>query len=444
MIMNFDNPNDKRRYTERWPLASGKRLFKVIDERSSDGTEELLSVSHITGITPRSQKKITMFKSESLIGYKKCAVGDIAANTMWTWQGAIGVSKYDGVVSPAYNVYKQREEVYNSQYLDLLLREKHLIDVYHSISTGIRPSRLRLYPEPFMSIALPVPPFTEQEQIVRFLDWKVSGINKLINIKKKEIEELRLIRQKKIDLTLNHIFDKNSTCSDWVIRPLKYFVTSNDESLTNSTLDDYEFDYIDISSVGFGYLKQSLEHYTFAEAPSRARRIVKPGDTIISTVRTYLRSMTYISEDLKDCIVSTGFSVLRPKKFVYPQVLNYALSCNYFIDEVIKKSIGVSYPAINDNALLQIKISLPSSIEEQKSIVQQLEQDLSMVDKLIDVLQKEIHLLHEFKTRLISDVVTGQIDVRDIEVPDYDFVDETTDADSDSKDEQEYDEEQED
>lgn len=180
MITNYHNPSDKRIYPERWKLGSGKELFAVVDSRSTDGSEELLSVSHITGITPRSQKNVTMFKSESLVGYKKCAVGDIAANTMWTWQGAIGVSEYNGVVSPAYNVYRQRNDYYNPRYLDMLLREKQLVDVYHSISTGIRPSRLRLYPEPFLTIKFPIPPREEQDKIVKYLNWQLSKVNKLI------------------------------------------------------------------------------------------------------------------------------------------------------------------------------------------------------------------------------------------------------------------------
>ena len=113
MSSNLFNPADHRVYPSRWKLCRGKQLFRVIDVRSSDGTEELLTVSHITGITPRSQKSVTMFQAESLVGYKICQINDIAANTMWTWQGAIGVSKYHGVVSPAYNVYRQKSDMFN-------------------------------------------------------------------------------------------------------------------------------------------------------------------------------------------------------------------------------------------------------------------------------------------------------------------------------------------
>ena len=146
MSTNLFNPSDHRNYSSRWPLYRGKQLFHVIDERSQEGIEDLLSVSHITGITPRNQKNVTMFQAESLVGYKLCQIGDIVANTMWTWQGAIGVSNYMGVVSPSYNVYRQNRDIYHPRFLDMLLREQNLIDVYHSLSTGIRPSRLRLYP----------------------------------------------------------------------------------------------------------------------------------------------------------------------------------------------------------------------------------------------------------------------------------------------------------
>lgn len=123
MILNDNNPSDKRIYPSRWECKKGKHLFSSVDNRSGEGKEELLTVSHITGITPRKMKNVSMFKAESLVGYKICEINDIAANTMWMWQGAIGVSKYRGVISPSYNVYRQKNDDFLSDYLDLLLRE---------------------------------------------------------------------------------------------------------------------------------------------------------------------------------------------------------------------------------------------------------------------------------------------------------------------------------
>lgn len=176
---------------EEWDMVRGKILFKEINERSNEGTEELLTVSQYTGITPRSQKNVNMFEAETLEGYKICEVGDIAANTMWLWAGAVGVSNYRGVISPSYNIYRQTEGKYQSAYLDHLLRATSLVQHYESLSTGIRASRLRLYPQQFLNIRFPVPPLTEQQEIAAYLDAKTAAIDRLIAKKEQLIAEMQ-------------------------------------------------------------------------------------------------------------------------------------------------------------------------------------------------------------------------------------------------------------
>jgi type I restriction enzyme S subunit len=89
-----------------WEIHRAKYSFREADDRSEQGNEELLSVSHKTGVTPRSQKNITMFMAESYEGHKVCRPGDIVVNTMWAWMAAIGVSRHVGIVSPAYGIYR--------------------------------------------------------------------------------------------------------------------------------------------------------------------------------------------------------------------------------------------------------------------------------------------------------------------------------------------------
>ena len=173
-----------------WEIKRGKVLFEESDARSADGSEELLTVSQYTGITPRSQKNVNMFEALTLEGYKLCDVGDIAANTMWLWAGAIGVSAYGGVISPSYNVYRQKAENFVPSYLDCLLRAPMLVQEYASRSTGIRASRLRLYPKDFLDIMFPVPPVDEQQDIMSVLSEKFAAVDKLIAIKKSKIEKL--------------------------------------------------------------------------------------------------------------------------------------------------------------------------------------------------------------------------------------------------------------
>lgn len=173
-----------------WRVERGKNLFIETKEISNTGAEELLTVSHITGITPRSEKNVNMFMSESLVGYKICHKGELAANTMWMWQGAIGVSKYEGVISPSYNTYRQRNNEYVSDYLEYLLRIPPLVATYASYSTGITASRLRLYPEQFFSILFPIPPWDEQIEIASYLNGKISEMDKIIQKKEQFLVEL--------------------------------------------------------------------------------------------------------------------------------------------------------------------------------------------------------------------------------------------------------------
>ena len=180
---------------EHWDIKRGKFLFDIINEYSSTGEEELLTVSDRTGITPRSMKNVTMFMAESLVGYKKCKIGDICSNIMWMWHGAVGVTKYDGVISPSYGVYRQKELYYNGEYLDMLLRLPQLVKFYASRSTGLTESRLRLYPDDFMNIYFFVPPIEEQEMIVKRLKTICEPIESAIDAATQQIYLLQERKQ---------------------------------------------------------------------------------------------------------------------------------------------------------------------------------------------------------------------------------------------------------
>lgn len=178
-----------------WEIKRGKFLFDIINEYSSTGEEELLTVSDRTGITPRSMKNVTMFMAESLVGYKKCKIGDVCSNIMWMWHGAVGVTKYDGVISPSYGVYRQRKLYYNGDYLDMLLRLPQLVKFYASRSTGLTESRLRLYPDDFMNIYFFVPPMEEQELIVNRLKTICEPIESAIDTANQQISLLQERKQ---------------------------------------------------------------------------------------------------------------------------------------------------------------------------------------------------------------------------------------------------------
>jgi len=173
---------------EHWAVRRGKYYFREVDERSRDGTEELMSVSHKTGVTPRSEKNITMFMAESYVGHKLCRPDDIVVNTMWGWMAAVGVAKKVGIVSPSYGVYRaRRTDEFRSQYLDLLLRTEVYRSEYVRSSRGITTSRLRLYPEDFLQISFVRPPLDEQDAILHSVESETSELNRAIGAANHEV-----------------------------------------------------------------------------------------------------------------------------------------------------------------------------------------------------------------------------------------------------------------
>ncbi|WP_323931487.1 restriction endonuclease subunit S [Aeromonas caviae] len=192
--------------------------------------------------------------------------------------------------------------------------------------------------------------------------------------------------------------------SSWETKALKYIVSCNDEVLSESTDPDMEFEYIDIGGVSSSEGITRTESMRFSGAPSRARRIVRQGDIIVSTVRTYLEAIAPISLEFDGKIASTGFAVLRPK-YLLSGFAKYALRARHFIDSVVARSTGVSYPAINSSELIDIKIVVPS-LKEQQTIASFLDYETARIDRLIAQQQRLIELLKEKRQAVISHAVT--------------------------------------
>jgi type I restriction enzyme, S subunit len=187
---------------------------------------------------------------------------------------------------------------------------------------------------------------------------------------------------------------------------LKYLTEINRRVLPETTDPDYEFRYVDISTVGRGILIGEPQSMTFSAAPSRARRLVAPGDTIVSTVRTYLRSVWPVQGDTKHLVVSTGFTVLTPGPELHPRYLAWWAQSNPFIEEIVARSVGVSYPAINPMDLGNIVIDLPS-LDEQRRIADFLDAETSRMDRLLVSLRRLDELLEERRINQVRDAVAG-------------------------------------
>lgn len=411
-----------------WNLYRNGRLFA---QRNETGFGELpiLEVSLKTGVRVRDmdnlKRKQVMSDREK---YKRAAKGDIAYNMMRMWQGAVGVAPVDGLVSPAYVVVKPFTET-NSRYFSYLFRTASYMNEVDAYSRGIVKDRNRLYWQDFKRIPSPVPPIEEQQFITRFLDAIGSNVQKFIRNKRRLIELLKEQKQTIINQAVTRGIDPEVKLKPsgvewigdipehWDVAPLKHLASINSRVLPESTDENYTFKYFDISSVGTGRLTGEPETLRFGKAPSRARRILQKGDTILSTVRTYLKAVYYVSGDVEDWIASTGFAALTPKKTIHPPLLGLLIQSDIFINRIIRESIGVAYPAIAETKLGALHLAYPESLDEQEAIVSYIEMETSTIDQAIARAEREIELMWEYRTRLISDVVTGQVDVRGVEVP---------------------------
>lgn len=265
-------------------------------------------------------------------------------------------------------------------------------------TTGIQ--NLDLYS--YLQNPIPIPPLSEQDSIVQYIKGQEEKINRFIEKKQRFIE---LLKEQRLSIVNNYV---TSETESWIWLRLKDIVTVNDEAITEKTEDDFLIRYIDIGNVNsYGDIAE-IQEYEFKDAPSRARRIVRKGDVIISTVRTYLKAITLIESDEENLIASTGFAVLRPKENVLSEYLNFALRAEYFISSVIQNSYGVSYPAINSSTLSSLKIVIPKSTSEQREIINKIKTETATIDTAIAKAEREIELIREYKEAMVSEAVMGK------------------------------------
>lgn len=268
-------------------------------------------------------------------------------------------------------------------------------------------------------LVIPIP--EEQTAIAAYLDRKTAEIDELIADKKRLLELYEEEKTAIINQAVTKGINPDAPMKDsgiewlgdipehWEVKRLKYVASINDEVLTEKTEEDFEIEYVEISGVksGIGIVETST--YRFKEAPSRARRIVRDGDVLVSTVRTYLKSIAKVDNPPENLIASTGFAVVRPNN-INSDYTGFLFYSEPLIGEIISLSTGVSYPAINASQIGDIKIPIPPN-NEQIGIAEFIENYVFNLNKQKEKTEKLIELLTEYRTALISEVVTGKIKV---------------------------------
>lgn len=200
---------------QHWKIRRIKSLFDERVNLSETGKEDLLSVSEYYGVAKRADKidGENISRSDSLEGYKLCYVNDIVSNIMLAWKGSLGRTSYDGIVSPAYGVYKPID-VLDSRYYHYLFRTEIYKGIFKTNSRGIIDSRLRLYTPNFLAIHTVYPPVGEQKEIVAYLDEKCGKIDAIIEKIGKQIERLKELKRSLINEVVTGKRAIKNTCHD--------------------------------------------------------------------------------------------------------------------------------------------------------------------------------------------------------------------------------------
>ena len=416
---------------EHWGSQRGKNLYKK-EQRAVRDTDEVVTCFRDGRVTLRKNRRTTGF-TEALneIGYQGIRKGDLVIHVMDAFAGAIGVSDSDGKGTPVYNVCTPKGDSDNYYYA-YALREMARSGFIQSLYRGIRERSSDFRFDVFGRQYLPVPPRDEQDQIVRYLDWQVSKINRLIAAKRKQIELLKEHKEAFINtaVTRGIVGDipLKESGMQWLPKiPAHWKPVPAKALFRNISELRRDNDPMFAVTQKYGLIEQT--EYMQREN----RRIVLANDNLDKWLHVepddFIISLRSFQGGLEKCeksgCVTWHYVVLRPQRYVHSPYYKWLFKSAAYISALQKTS-----DFIRDGQDLRfsnfVKVGLfVVPMTEQVQIADRLDSEIPKYQKAIEILEKEIQQIIEYRTRLISDVVTGQIDVRDIKVPDFVYADDT-------------------
>jgi type I restriction enzyme S subunit len=392
---------------EHWISRRGKFIFKVINQRSVAGAEELLSVTENWGVIPRKNANVTMFQAESYEGYKLCQKGDLVINSLWAWGKGLGFSEYAGIVSTAYSVYRlKKHSEHNYRYFNYLLRTPGYVGEYLVRSKGVWISRLQLSDMAFLDMQIVIPPVEEQTAIADYLDTQNEKINLFIANKKKLIELLKLQKQAIINEIIN---ESEGQLKNSKRKKLKFVSKVLRGKFTHRPRNDerlYDGQYPFIQTNNVTSAKKFIETYS-QTLNDWGYSVSKefPPNTVVMTIAANIADVAILN--FTACFPDSMIGFV-PTKEIDTEFLYYSLISKrdyFFSIATISTQLNLNIDKVGNVYLL-----IPS-IEEQHLIVKKVIEETEKIDLVITRTEKEIELIKEYRQSIIAEVVTGKIKV---------------------------------
>ena len=414
---------------EHWEVRRGKALFQCIDVRSSTGEEELLTVSSKQGVVPRRSATVTMFKAESYVGYKLCWPGDLVINSLWAWGGGLGVSRYHGIVSSAYGVYRLRPEFEEySSFIHELVRSRSFHWELQVRSKGIWISRLQLTDEAFLDAPFPLPPPDEQIVIVRFLDFADRRIRRSIHAKQKLIRLLEEQKQAIIHQAVTRGLDPNvrlkpsgvewlgKVPEHWKFAKLARLTARIGDGLhgTPEYVDESGYHFINGNNLSGGHIKITPSTRCVSEAEFQKYRLPLSENTILMSINGTIGNVAfYRGESL---VLGKSAAYINCDKSLVREFLFFFLQSSAVKEFFRFELTGTTIFNLSLASVRNLPVALPP-LNEQIEISSFVEAKTADFEAMVGCALHEISLLREYRTRLIADVVTGKMDVRRLALP---------------------------
>lgn len=413
-----------------WSTARTKTLFRLRTEKSLHGHgTELLSIYTHIGVRPRKDLEQKGNKASTTDGYWVVKQGDLIVNKLLAWMGAVGVSHFDGVTSPAYDILRPVAKAH-SDYFHHLLRTKMYLQQFKSRSRGIMDMRLRLYFDQLGQIELLIPTHEEQVTIVRFLDHASERIERAIRAKRKLIALLNEQKQSTIHRAVTRGLDPNVPLkpSDipWLGEIPKHWKEISVGASTlliqtgpfGSQLHSHEYVQGGIPVINPSHMRdgQINADLSIAITDLKMREIERHrlciGD-IVAARRGELGRSAVVTSAEEGWLCGTGSLLIRCNPSVFaPLYFQQVFSSQSVRDSLSLASVGATMDNLNAGMVARLRLPLPP-IEEQRSILGFVEDHRRQHAKATSIIEREIGLLREYRTRLIADVVTGKLDVRE-------------------------------
>jgi type I restriction enzyme S subunit len=394
-----------------WLVRRNKQLFKEINERCENGNEHtLLSVSEYYGIAPKSEKMESgefETRAESLDGYKLCKVDDVVMNIMLAWKKSTGRSNYNGIVSPAYCVYRKKENI-DTRYYHYLFRTDIVAELFKRYSTGIIDSRLRLYPDKFLGLSIVMPPIEEQIKIADFLSESCKKMDSR-KLKQSVITQAvtKGVRGER-PMKASGIEWIGEIPQDWEVRRVKTLFDLRDEK---NYLPLEEVNLISLYT-DLGVVQHADLEKTSGNKASNADgyKIVKEDDIVVNIILCWMGA---IGRSAFDGVTSPAYDIYVPKtNIVESRFYHYYFRTTGFSGDCYKRGRGIMamrWRTYSDQ-FRDIKVAYPS-IEEQHEILRYLDKKCAAIDTLISKKEQFLTELENYKKSLIYEYVTGKKEV---------------------------------